>query len=45
MSIQSITTRPVVDVIKLFFGGILENLDFPQGETSRIGHFKSNKQF
>ena len=24
------TSRTVVDVIKLFFGGNLENLDFPQ---------------
>ena len=39
------TSRTVVDVIKLFFGGNLENLDFPQSWNSKIGHFKSNKQF
>ena len=30
---------------KTFFGGNLENLDFPQAETARIGQFNSNKQF
>ena len=34
------TIHPVVDVIN-FFGGILENLDFPL----RMGHVNSSKQY
>ena len=30
---------------KTFFGGNLENLDFPQAVTAIIGHFKCNKWF
>ena len=29
---------------KTFFGGNLENRDFPQAETARIVHFKRNQQ-
>ena len=29
----------VVDVVKQFFGGIIENLDFPLADTARIVHF------
>ena len=38
------SSKPLVNVLKLF-GGNLENLNFPFAKTTRMGHFKCNRQF
>ena len=38
----SLCDGPRVDVIKRFFGGNLDFLDFPLAETATIGYFRTN---